>query len=135
MNYFEQPNQRWLEVAVGLATLSISISFSCVLVFFLLKARTNYEAIAIEVALATIISWFSLISYRLLFNKPRQDGGLLCIASFKVWCSFIGVGSIIFFAVTAYNENVILALNSVFMTIACLYGIRIADKRQSKNKT
>lgn len=129
MNYFQEPNKRYIEVIVGLITSCISILFVSLLVLFLVRANFDGEALLFELILGALSLWFGLLSYRLLMNKPTKDGGLLSSSGLKIWSIMFGISSIIGAVVSAYNENVLMTLNCIFMVAGCLYGVRIANNR------
>jgi hypothetical protein len=84
--------------------------------------------------LATAVYWFSQISYRLLFNKKRTNGGLLSVVELRIWCQFFGITSIIQCGWGIYRGQWWLVAAGAFMAFACLNGLRLATARATGEK-
>lgn len=64
------------------------------LLLFILAKNADLSFASLLGALLLAAYWFCLIFYRLLFNKPNKNGGLLSIGGLKFLSAFLGLSTL-----------------------------------------
>ncbi len=132
MDFYEKSSGRGLEIFVGIVLFLISLCFTALTVFILSKKIWGYSSILVVTLLALCSFGFGKLGFRLVFNKPRKNGGLLSDNGLKLGCIFFGVSSIIYCIVSVTKQDFVSALSALSMLVACLCGWQLAMKRSSE---
>lgn len=133
MDFYEQPLGRGLEIVVGIILLFIALVFTALICLIVSNFPWSYTVVLGTVILGFCSFWFGKLGYRLVFNKPRNGGGLLSNNGLKFGCIFFGVSSIILCMLSITQQDLVTALCGLSMLVACLFGWQVAKKRSSKN--
>lgn len=131
MSLYEDPAGRGLEVLIGLVVAFISLVFLALILLVISEAPLTMGAVIGGFILALCSLWFGQLAYRLLFNKKNKNGGLFSNLSLKFWCVFFGISSAILTVFGLISGSISTALGGVGMIIACTYGWKVANKRNS----
>lgn len=131
MNFYEQSSGRGMEIFIGLIVLFIALIFLGLIGLVISNASFSYASVLGSLALALCSYWFTKLSYRLVFNKPRRGGGLFSPNILKIGCVLLGVSSILLGVFSISQDDIGSLLGALGMLIACLYGWKIANKRKS----
>ncbi|MET0123090.1 MAG: hypothetical protein ABW124_18780 [Candidatus Thiodiazotropha sp. 6PLUC9] len=122
-------------------TIGILVAFAAVIFWWLIWVIGSSVPIALDsiigiFVMALIAIWISQLSYRLLFNKRRKDGGLFAAWSLKVWLVFLGISSVAMVALGLTTSEYRMALGATGMFVACVAGWQVAKRRsQCSTKT
>ena len=133
MSNYEESAGRGMEIIVGLLVFFVALVFGLLLSMLLLNANLHLSSLVGGLVLIFFIYWFGQIAYRLLFNKPRKNGGIFSVGGLKFWCAFMSLSSICTAIFAAQFEQWSLLVSAVIMVIACSYGWRVANKRAEQN--
>jgi len=120
-----------MEIIVGIVLLFIALVFSALIILLFTKATWEYNSILVAAVLAFCAFGFGKLGYRLVFNKPRNNGGLLSNNGLKLGCIFFGVSSIIWCILSITKQDLGSGVSAISMLVACLYGWKIAKNRPS----
>lgn len=104
------------------------------LVLLLFEMNSGFPQFVLALVLAAVFYWFAQISYRLVFNKKRANGGLLSVVEVRIWCQFFGIAAIIQCGWGIYQGQLWQVGVGAFMAFACLNGLRIATSRAAREK-
>lgn len=129
MSQYEQPSGRFLELVVGLTTSFVALIFIVLFVMLVRGAGLQYISVFGGCLLLLAAYWFGLISFRLLFNVPNKQGGLLSVGGLKFLCLFLGVSSIAVVPLSMYMGHWLAALGSVGLVVGCYKGWQMAGNR------
>ena len=126
---------RLSEVLIGIVTTFISLIFFGLVFILFDNGKTSFAAAVGVLALSFLGLWFALLSYRLLFHKPKKYGGLISPLALKFWCVVFGLSSTVFLLFGILELNIKAVFSSIIMLPACWYGWQLANKRQRRNGT
>lgn len=126
---------RLSEVLVGIVTTFISLIFFGLVFFLFDNGEASFAAAVGVLALSFLGLWFALLSYRLLFHKPKKHGGLISPLALKFWCVVFGLFSLAFLLLGILELNTKVVFSSIIMIPACWYGWQLANKRERHSGT
>jgi uncharacterized membrane protein HdeD (DUF308 family) len=132
---YQESGGRLLEIPVGLICGFISAVFFGLAFMLLPSATFSSGTLVGGILLLCPGIWFANIAYRLIFNRPNTQGGLLSAGSIRFWCgAFItfGVVAIPFFL---YLGEYALAISFLLTGGACFSGLRLSALRRKKSET
>lgn len=124
---------RFSEIIVGIVTTSISLIFFGLVLIIFVKGEASFAAAIGILASSSLGIWFALLSYRLLFHKPKKYGGLISPLALKFWCVVFGLFSSVFLLFGILELNTKAVFSSIIMLPACFYGWQLANKRQRRS--
>ena len=132
MSHYEKSAGRGIEIVIGLLVLFVALIFGILLSMLLLNASLHLSSLISGLLLIFVIYWFGQIAYRLLFNKPRKNGGIFSVGGLKFWCVFMSLSFICTAIFAIQLEQWSLLVSAVVMVIACSYGWRLANNREQQ---
>lgn len=132
MDFREQPLGRGMEFFVGIVLLFFVLAFITLISFIALNGAWSYAKMSLIVAFGLLSFWLGKLGYRLVFNKPRKNGGLLSNKGLKFGSIFFGVSSISIIILFPTHHNIVSVLSAICMLVACLYGWQISKERSDK---
>lgn len=135
MSQYEESAGRGMEIIIGLLVLFVALVFGLLFVMLATNADLHLSSLVGGLVLVFFTYWFGQIAFRLLFNKPRKNGGLFSVGGLKFWCVFMALSSVCTAIFAAQSELWSLLVSSIVMVIACGYGWRVAKKREHQNIT
>ena len=135
MSRYEESAGRGMEIIIGLLVSFVALIFCLLLTMLVTNASFNSSSLVGAIVLVFFIYWFGQITYRLLFNKPRQNGGLFGVGGLKFWCVFMSLSCVCTAIFAAQLELWGLLFSCITMLVACAYGWQVAKKREQKNIT
>ncbi|MGD2118505.1 MAG: hypothetical protein PVG66_09110 [Chromatiales bacterium] len=119
-------------------TIGFLVAFAAVIFWWLLWVIGSSAAIALDSiigisVMAFIAAWISQISYRLIFNKRRKDGGLFSAWGLKGWLVLLGISSIAMVVLGLTTSEYRMAIGAAGMFVACVAGWQVTKRRGEGN--
>tara|TARA_B100000809_G_C14744910_1_gene389976 strand:- start:97 stop:507 length:411 start_codon:yes stop_codon:yes gene_type:complete len=123
---------RLLEVILGLIMLAPALCLWGGLVLVLLKDKFDIEYWPVYSLVILCAFWFSRLSFRLVFNQRRKDGGLFSPLAIKAWIVFFIVMIPIALLMQFLDGSVYLA-PAAFLGFCVFVGIFLTSKYKRKS--
>ncbi len=121
----------------GLMLSFLSVFFAYLSMLGIIKFINSFEQPAYSLIVISLLFfstsiWFGLISYRLLFNKPRNDGGLFSpIFLIFAVTALLGI-SIVLLLDSIQDGDILDILKSTIMFCICISGYFVIYSRVRK---
>ena len=120
---------RGFEIIIGaLVAFAAALSWYVVWVIGSNVPKTLESVIGV-IMMALVAAWFSLLGYRLLLQKRRQDGGLLSVWSLRFWLVVLAITSAAVAGLGVTTSDYRMAFGAAGFFIACVAGWRVAGSR------
>lgn len=129
MNQYRERPGRFLEFIVGLVTTFIALVFGGLFFLLVQNAGLKYVTFIGGALLLLAMYWFSLISFRLVLNRPNKHGGLFSIGGLKFLSAFIGLSALAASPLALYMGHWGALVACICLSIGCYQGWQIAGRR------
>jgi hypothetical protein len=119
-------------------TIGFLVAFAAIVFWWLLWVIGSSTPIALDSiigisVMALVAAWISQISYRLLFNKRRKDGGLFSSWGLKGWLVLLGISSVGMVILGLTTSEYRMAVGAAGMFVACVAGWQVTKSRDQAN--
>ncbi|MBO1254822.1 hypothetical protein J3L16_03855 [Alteromonas sp. 5E99-2] len=130
---YQESTGRFSEVLIGIVTALISLVFFGLIYLIVINATLSVVSVVGFFVLALIGYWFAQISYRLLLQKQRNNGGLISPIALKFWCVVFAISSVGFLIFAAFEKDINAMFSAAVILPACWFGWKLANKRKQRN--